>query len=382
LISFSFFAIACFSLNVGAKVGVGSGGIKKCRSFWQRFFAAGFYPRNFAQKSKEKAMAKAKDVIISSSSVNSYKMRVLTSGLDIAQYQRNPILLWQHNRPWRGTTDEVLPIGRMESVRVEGDNLMGTPVFDEGDDFAKKIKAKWEAGFLKMASVGIEILETSSDASLMLPGQLRPTVTKAKVREVSIVDIGANDDALALYHDGKFVCLSDNGGGDLLDAIIPKIKTLTTKKNQMNMKTVALKLGLAESATEGDVLAAIGTLQSAAATVAKLQQEVEAQREAAIASEVDAALKLKKITADKRSHFISLGKTSGIELLRATLECITPAVKPTDVIKLNGGAAAGGAKEYAKLSEVPPEEFAELKKNDKKTYRKLYKAEYGVEADF
>src|SRR5690554_6443663 len=133
-----------------------------------------------------------KEVIISNSKLNSYGGRVLTSGISIEQYSRNPILLWMHNRPFRGTNDEVLPIGHRKNLRVDGDNLIGTPVFDDVDDFSKKIKAKWEAGTLKMVSAGIEVIELSDDAICILPGQRRQTVTKSKVIEVSIVDIGAN----------------------------------------------------------------------------------------------------------------------------------------------------------------------------------------------
>jgi hypothetical protein len=341
-------------------------------------FCGGIPPAVISHKKKDIAMPK--EVVINTPRVNSYGFRVLTSGMDVAQYRRNPILLWQHSRAWRGEEGEVLPIGRMERLRVEGDKLIGTPVFDEADKFAKKIKAKWDGGFLRMVSAGLDVVETSAEASAMLPGQVRPTVTKSRLREVSVVDIGANDDALTLYHGGRAVCLAEGLDETLLDEIIPKIPI----KNQLKMKTIALKLGLAESATEGEVLAAIGALQGAAAAAVKLQKEVEDIREKAIESEVDAAIKLHKITADKRAHFVALGKSAGVEALRTTLECVAPAVKPTDVIAPGGGAAAadGDKKSYAKLSDAPAEERAELRRSDPEEYRRLYKAEYGIEAEF
>ena len=39
-----------------------------------------------------------KRVRITNDSLNSYKFRVLTSGLDVAQYNRNPVLLYMHER--------------------------------------------------------------------------------------------------------------------------------------------------------------------------------------------------------------------------------------------------------------------------------------------
>lgn len=70
------------------------------------------------------------EVVISTSAVNSYGFRVLTEGIDTTQFERNPILLWMHNRPMRGTKDEVLPLGRVENLRKEGDKLIGSLVFD------------------------------------------------------------------------------------------------------------------------------------------------------------------------------------------------------------------------------------------------------------
>ncbi|MDR1370932.1 MAG: HK97 family phage prohead protease [Dysgonamonadaceae bacterium] len=317
----------------------------------------------------------AKEVVINNSKLNSFKFRILTSGIDITQYQRNPILLWMHQRA-SGETKEILPIGRIDNLRVDGDNLIGTPVFDESDEFAKKIKAKWDSGFLKMVSPGLDPIETSTDPALVVEGQKRATVTKSKLIEVSIVDIGANDDALILYREGKILNLAS--GADSL--IIPEIQlqnNLNNQKNENEMKTIALKLGLPETATEAEVLTKIGALQLSAQNADTLQKEVEKQRDKAIETEVDSAIKLKRITADKREHFITLGKSAGIDNLKTTLELMSPAVKPMDVIVPGASAATSG--DYKKWEEVPADKRIELRKSDPGMYKALYKAEYGFE---
>jgi len=313
-----------------------------------------------------------KEVIINNSRLNSFKFRILTSGIDITQYQRNPILLWMHRRPSK--EDNILPIGRIENLRVDGDNLIGTPVFDETDEFAKKIKAKWDAGFLRMVSPGLDPIETSTDTKLMLEGQKKATVTKSRLVEVSIVDIGANDDAIALYKDGELINLSLNS-----EFLKTSEMALNTNLNESEMKTIALKLGLPETATENEILAKIGILQTDAAASVTLKADLDKQRNAAIEAEVETAIKLKKITADKKEHFITLGKTSGIESLKTTLELMVPATKPTDVIAAGGGAASGS--EWKKLSEVPSDKLIELRNDNLETYKALYKAEYGVECE-
>ena len=173
----------------------------------------------------------AYDVVISNSKVNSYGFRVLTTGIDITQYQRNPLMLWMHTRPMSDDTDGILPLGVVENVRFEGDNLLGTLKFDEADDFSKTIKAKWDAGTIKMVSPGIECIEESDDIAYLLPGQRRGTVTKSKLIEVSVVDMGSNDDALALYREGVLITLNMGGDNKFLKPIINNQKDLIMTTN-------------------------------------------------------------------------------------------------------------------------------------------------------
>jgi hypothetical protein len=291
------------------------------------------------------------------------------------QYRKNPILLWNHNRPWRGTTDEILPIGRMENLRIEGDKLIGTPVFDENDKFAQKIKSKYESNIIRMSSIGFDVMETSEDPSLIVSGQRRSTVTKAKLIEVSLTDIGANDDALVLYKDGNMISLSA-GGENQVVPILTQLNNENNNESNYEMKVIALKLGLPETATEAEILNKIVELQTTANQASKLQKQIDEQVAKAIEQSVEAAIKSKKVTAEKKAHFLSLGKTSGLEVLNATLEMIEPAVKPSGIINKTGGT---GTTEYKKLSDVPAEERIEMRKSDPETYKKLYKEEYGIE---
>ncbi len=316
----------------------------------------------------------SKETVISNSSLNSYGFRVLTSGIDLTQYQRNPVLLWMHCRPWRGTNDEVLPLGRMENLRVEGDNLIGTPVFDENDEFSRKIKAKWESGILKMVSAGLRVIEESDDPSVVLQGQRYATVTKCKLLEVSIVDIGANDDALALYDDqDRRINLSQGNNGVCLTPINKQSINLNTI--EMEIKKIALALGLAESATEQDVLARAEQLCKEAGEVAQLREAAEQQRNEALAALVDSAVTEGRFAADKRDHFLDLGKKVGLKALQETIELMKPSQRPSTVIS----PANPGAGEYKKLSDVPVDKLEGLRSSQPDQYRKLYVAEYGVE---
>lgn len=321
-----------------------------------------------------------KEVVISTSGLNSYGSRVMTAGLDTSQYCRNPVLLWMHRRG-----GDNMPIGRMENLRVDGDRLIGTPKFDEKDEFAKKIATKWEDGYLNMCSAGIEILEYSTDPSMLVQGQTRATATASKLVEVSIVDIGANDEALKLYGGGKLLELAAGQDCDLLPLVklskpeeTPKPEAAAQSNENTNSKNMKketfLLLGLAETATEEQVHAAVTALKSKA-------DNAETLTLAAITAQVDAAITERRITADRKEFFINLGKTSGADALRQTLELMQPARKPTDVIDTTKDAPQGQPEQatFVKLSEVPADKVSKLRKDNPNEYMRLYKAEYGID---
>ena len=311
---------------------------------------------------------------LSNSSLNTFGTRILTEGLDTTQYEKNPVLLWMHKR---GTV-----IGYVKDIRKEGDDLTGELVFDEVTELSKQCKAQFDKGSLRMVSIGADILELSEDPVHLVAGQTRPTVSRSKLVEVSLVDIGANDDALRLTHEGKTIELGK-------DCQLPEIKKLNVEPNNkdMELKTIALALGLVESASEADVTAKITAMKGKEAEATELTNQVKALQEendalklAGITQLVESAIKDKKIGAEKKDHFIELGKKVGSDELKALFAEMQPMVKLSAVISHQGGAAPMPTSETAKkLGDLTPEQRVELKASDLSKYRALYKAEYGVE---
>ncbi len=336
-----------------------------------------------------KSVTMAKDVIISTESVNSYGSRVLTAGIDLEQFRRNPVLLWMHRRSWE---QGAMPIGKVENLRVEDGKLIGTPVFDQNDDFAKKIESKWDNGYLRMASAGLEPIETTPDPALALPGQTRATVTRSKLIEVSIVDIGGNDDALQLCgSDGKVLRLAAGEECPELPLLQQSIDAEPSpgkepgegegknnhkkEKSTMNKEQLTL-LGLQEGASDDQVTAALQLMKTKADSADSMQQ-------AAVERCVDQAIAERKIVAAQRDQFIKLGKSVGALMLSDTFMGMTPQQKPGDVINPGKESAPGAGSrsghDYKKLSEVPETERLELRKNNPVEYMRLYKEEYGME---
>lgn len=306
-------------------------------------------------------------VVISTPALNSYGTRVLTSGIDLEQYRRNPLLLWMHNRPWKGTTDEVLPIGTVQELEVQDEVLTGRLEFDQNDPFALRIKEKWDAGVLRMVSMGIDIVEQSDDPLHLVRGQTRPTITRSKLREVSVVDIGSNDEALAIYHDGKRLNLAAGEADNVLRPLIPCL----------NMNQIALKLGLAATANADELVQAIETLQQRAAKADQLEDQLQQLQHAQLDQLVDQAIQNRQITSDQREHFLGLGRSAGYDSLAKTLALIKPAHKPIDVIKTQPAHTI----DQSKLSELGQNERIELRTNDPEKYKALFAAEYGFKPE-
>jgi len=317
-----------------------------------------------------------KRVRISNNSVNSYGFRVLTEGMDITQFQRNPVLLYMHMR------GEV--IGCVKDLKVENDELTGELVFDEVSELSKRCKRQWEFGSLKMVSVGIDVIEESSDPSLLEAGQTHPTVTKSKLYEVSLVDIGSNDDAIALRRNGKMVTLY--GGVCYEDAESNNYITLdqnttdvepnnTDKQMEELLIEIAQALGLPEDADKEAVLAKIAELQEKAQESEDLEEENEELRLSQLTTLVSGAVADHRLSAAERDNFIELGKKIGADELKKVLGAMNPQQKLSNLV----GGNSASATEYKKLSDVPATELMKIREDNVTLYKKLYKAEYGID---
>lgn len=324
-----------------------------------------------------------KEAIISTERINSYGSRVLTAGIDLTQYEKNPIVLYMHRRGRK----EDMPIGIMTNLRVENGILYGTPKFDDDTEDERNISKKWDRGTLRMLSAGLDVLEWSEDPAMLVAGQTRPTVTKSKLIEVSVVDIGSNDDALqvGLYHEGKLLTLAageesdhlpllshtETESGDETTATSPEDEQNPNNNSNNNMEKILLKLGLAPGATEDEAVAAIG----------RLQEEKNTITLARITDAVNTAVKEKRITADKKDKYLNLGKQIGLDSLNALFADMTPAQKPLDLVKPAGGS---GTATDVKLTwaTATADQLADLRDNNREEYVRLYREHFGFAPEF
>lgn len=259
-------------------------------------------------------------VRLTNDTLNSYGYRVLTDGVDVSQYERNPILLYMHNRGQA--------IGLIKDIKKEDGEITGEPVFDEATDLSIQCRKQWDFGSLRMVSIGFEVIETSEAPEHLVPGQRYATVTKARLIEVSLVDIGANNDAIRLHRNGQLITLGERG-----ECPLPPLNHNIITQPQMELKTLALQLGLPETADEATINSKLAELKASQNDVEKMRQENDALKLAQITGAVDSAIAAGKIPADKKQHFLNLGKKIGIETLNETIAVMAPAARLSAILQ-------------------------------------------------
>lgn len=339
-------------------------------------------------------MAKHTFVISDESVLNAHGFRVMTEGINLGNYTKNPIVLWWHKRPspWEGRNgdDEVMPIGKASNLRKENGQLLADIEFDQDDDFARKIEKKVDNDFIRMCSPGLDPVTISEDEAYLLPGQKYATLVECDLVEISIADIGSNPNALKvkLYNSNKeLVTLSRDDDSP----IIPLVSKSQNKNNQSMefIRRVATTLALNPDASEKSVLDTLSERLELANLADSLKTEndtlkeqIRLANERQIINLVDANVD-KKFTADRRDQLIELGKKSGFDTLKDVIDMMPEQQKPGDQVNLTnntgGQTKVETFEDLLKLGREKVEEFRNTKRDE---YVKLFKAHYGVEPDF
>lgn len=129
--------------------------------------------------------------VFSDNSVDSYGDTIDARGWDLRTFENNPIALYGHD-----PDDPENVIGKARNVRVQGTRLVGDIVFADAsiNPKAEMVFQMVKNGFLNAVSVGFEPIEWAQAKDKARPGGI--DFTKQKLREISVVAIPANENAL------------------------------------------------------------------------------------------------------------------------------------------------------------------------------------------
>lgn len=312
-----------------------------------------------------------KTFILSDESVNCYGYRVLTDGIRLDKFGKNPLMLYSHNR-------ELLPIGTWENVRKEDGRLLAEAKFDENDEFAMQISDKVEKGIIRCCSIGFEIISLSDDPELLLPGQRYMTVTESQLLECSICALGANSNAMALSHDGESLKQGDilhlsmelelPNNNENMDNNENRIATLEAQVQELGNSNATLS-------QERDTLQARVT--ELTAQVETLQTQINDRRNGDINAMIDNAVREGRLSEGDREAWRALLNADYDNASKA-LANIT---KPTSLAgMINSHANASEAELAAEWDKADRDgRLAGLKASDPARFAELYKAKFGTE---
>lgn len=321
---------------------------------------------------------------------------VSVEGIDIAQFEKNPVMFYQHN-------DWNMPVGKWENIRKENGQLLADAVFDyeDTDKEVQRMIKKVEKGFIKMASCGLVDLECSEDPTLCQDGDCCVVVTSCRLREASIVAVGGNHNAMALRfydNDGTEIKFGNEKPNIKLSDFIVKPKIEIMYKKYLSL------LNLADTATEADFYAKVDLLladkQNHDAKVLKLTDDLKKTTEelnallladkqakrTAFENELELCFKDGRLSEKPEGEKLTPVRDNMMNLFdkdpEGTRLMLGSIATPTKLEGMNLGDKGTERQELEKMSFIDIDKAGKqllLKDSYPDLYKTKYKEQYGVE---
>jgi len=273
----------------------------------------------------------SKTFILSDETPNLYDFVTVTAGLDLEDFLKNPVMLYNH--------DYTKLIGQWTDVRKDGDKLLGVPMFDEDDAEAMKYYSKVEQEILKAASIGLTPIQFDEVSKRM---------EKSRLKETSLTPVPANRAALTLYdNDGKR--LSATKALEYCLSLKP-VSEQQTKNDNMNKNLIAslvalsAQLGiivtLSDSSKDEDAIVALNKIAEKVTVLKASETNLSAKVKDLEKAETDKIAKqhadlLKKAVDDKQ---LSAEQAEGLKSLSIEqLTIVLSAAKPAAIVPIETG---------------------------------------------
>lgn len=280
--------------------------------------------------------------VVSDESINSYGTIIKTAGIDFEKFSRNPIMFFMHDR-------EKGVIGRWENIRKESTRLLADAVFDESAELGQRVKKQVDNGFLRSASIGVQIVKKETINGV-------ETITECILTEISIVDIPSNSNALKLYHRIKqrgkeFLALSSDplisDYEDLREALVDILKLPLDATENDIIKAVSLLISGRGEQEAQQVEAAINAglisrnEKEEFLTMARISPGVfksiltsaKSKRERTVEIVIDNAVRERKIAYAQKEVFKRISENVSVEDFTELIAGLAPAIKVTEFIE-------------------------------------------------
>lgn len=221
--------------------------------------------------------------VLSNETINDHNMVVLSDGIDWSRYEKNPVLLENHD--W-----DSQPIGNVVNIHREGNDWIGTLKFAEGTERGKTAKYLYENGFYRAVSIGGVSREIEDESTGV------KYATYFLVYEVSLCSLQSNSDAVSDFK-GEKVMLA----AEFAPSQTERITTLSAKDHSLINK---YKRNMTQEDPKD------GTIQKEATTLSAAEPVPAAENEAELRTlnAEDTESIAEKIVTKLKSFFGAAGK--------------------------------------------------------------------------
>ncbi len=296
---------------------------------------------------------------------------VENAGLDASEFLQNPVCLFEHEH-------DCPSVGRWSNLRVEGSKYIASLTFDDSDPFALDLKRKYESGFMTACSKSFVVDECEL---IDVDGRIALKVTKWRLKEISLVNVGANAKSLKVNHSLKAYKKGDLVKQTYQVTEYPETTNVNTtspvvevsdnqNSNPIKMKKVFLALGISESATEEQAESALNKLLSEKSDLQKQFDDYKAKVQAEkVDNLISEGIKSKKITALEGEKYkkLALVDFESVKDIIDAKEAYKPMKEQIEEANAKGATIEEGKKER-------PKEFVATGKSQKEYFAERMKS--------
>ena len=88
-------------------------------------------------------------------------LNLTMAGAELGRFEANPVLGYGHSYWGR----DGLPIGRSDKTWIDGEALKMDLLFDQEDEFARKVERKYRGGYMNAFSIGFDVWNIADDGT-------------------------------------------------------------------------------------------------------------------------------------------------------------------------------------------------------------------------
>ncbi|MEU9654202.1 hypothetical protein AB0E00_35640 [Streptomyces sp. NPDC048110] len=113
------------------------------------------YMRGYVQRADtgDDAAGKPLTIVAATAGRKGDGLNLTMDGADLGRFEANPVVGYGHSYWGR----DGLPIGRSDKTWIDGDRLKMDVVFDQDDDFARKVERKYRNKIMNAFSIGFDV---------------------------------------------------------------------------------------------------------------------------------------------------------------------------------------------------------------------------------